>query len=410
MIIKYIAIGAVSLMLLGCGGGGSSSSTTPETPENSVIINEVLASNKTIIADPQYDKYSDWIELYNTSDSDVNLGGYGLSDSAKGASWFFPQGTTIQAKNYLLVWADDKNSTTSLHTDFKLSKSGDKVVLYAVDGTLLERLDFKEQYSDVSYARDDNAKYVKTLVPTPKRRNEIFEALESEKPTASLKNGVYATEQEVILSATPGAKIYYELDGDDVTTLSDVYTTPLKIHTYTELRAASLELEQGKMLSSELSKTYVIAKNIRINEILADNNSSNVDEDGDYGDWIELYNDSASYVRLDGYGLSDSKKGFTWKFPANTAMQARSYLLVWADDKNNSTHTDFKLSAKDDKVVLFDELGVVIDLVEFKDQHQDYSYAKDANKTFQETSFVTPLAVNVIAKVDKADFSPDGGV
>jgi hypothetical protein len=410
--MKNLVLIVFAAFFIGCGSGSGGGDSTPETPENTVIINEVLASNKTGLQDPKYNKYSDWIELYNSSTNDVDLSGYGLSNSKKSFSWKFPQGSTIGADSYLLIWADDKNSTTSLHTDFKLSKDGDNVVLFDKTGEILQNLEFKEQYSDVSYANDGTDHYIKTVVPTPERKNEIFEALKSEKPTVDIKGGNYPQELTITLSAAAGAKIYYELDSKKVTTLSDLYTKPIKLYKYTELRAAALEIEQGKMLSKELSETYVFQKEVQINEILADNKSVNSDEDGNFGDWIELYNNSYSNIKLDGYGLSTSKKAPSWYFPVNTYIGAHSYLLIWADDKNSSLHTDFKLKAKDDKVVLFDNSGDIIDLVEFKNQYTDYSYAKDINNTFQKTYIVTPAKANTIGAVvksQKPDFTPDGG-
>ena len=45
-----------------------------------IVINEFVSSNNSIIQDIDGD-YSDWIELYNQSDSDINLADYTLSDN-----------------------------------------------------------------------------------------------------------------------------------------------------------------------------------------------------------------------------------------------------------------------------------------------------------------------------------------
>ena len=46
-----------------------------------VFINEFLASNLTTNPDMvDFDDFSDWIELYNDENSDVNIGGYYLTD------------------------------------------------------------------------------------------------------------------------------------------------------------------------------------------------------------------------------------------------------------------------------------------------------------------------------------------
>jgi len=74
-----------------------------------LCINEFMASNATAIADPDYQAYSDWIELYNASDIPINLKGYGITDDlAMPTKYIFQTDLIIQPKNYLLVWADSK--------------------------------------------------------------------------------------------------------------------------------------------------------------------------------------------------------------------------------------------------------------------------------------------------------------
>lgn len=74
-----------------------------------LCINEVMASNESVIRDgdvddPKYGSgggaYSDWIEIYNPGDEPVSLEGYILADS--GAEWVFPEGI-VPAKGYLIV-------------------------------------------------------------------------------------------------------------------------------------------------------------------------------------------------------------------------------------------------------------------------------------------------------------------
>ena len=56
-------------------------------------------------------------------------------------------------------------------------------------------------------------------------------------------------------------------------------------------------------------------ENIVINELLPKNSTTGSDEDGDFDDWIEIYNPAANKQDISGYYLSDSKKNPTkWKF------------------------------------------------------------------------------------------------
>ncbi len=88
---------------------------------------------------------------------------------------------------------------------------------------------------------------------------------------------------------------------------------------------------------------------IVINEVMAVNHTGITDEDGDRGDWIELYNPGVMPVNLSGYGLSDKQDmPHLWVFPDITVLPGE-YLLVWADGKDRVSyaglHTNFKVSA-----------------------------------------------------------------
>ena len=96
----------------------------------SVWINEICTQNKSCLTD-SYGVYSDWIELYNSSDSAIDLSGYGLSDDpTKPLQFTLPEGTVIAAGEHRILFASKQASTASeLHTGFALSKNGETVTL-----------------------------------------------------------------------------------------------------------------------------------------------------------------------------------------------------------------------------------------------------------------------------------------
>ncbi len=164
--IKAIAMDSVKGALV-----SKVSSATYVISSTSVVINELMADNNQTIKDPDFNKFSDWIELYNKSDAEIQLDGFGLSDSKKKIKWHFPPNTKIASKGYLLVWADDKNSTTSLHTNFKLSSKGDSVVLFDQNGKIIDFVDFDKQDTDKSLSRKEDNGFEKTE-PTPGAKNK----------------------------------------------------------------------------------------------------------------------------------------------------------------------------------------------------------------------------------------------
>jgi hypothetical protein len=76
---------------------------------------------------------------------------------------------------------------------------------------------------------------------------------------------------------------------------------------------------------------------IVINEGSNKNASTLLDEDGEYKDWIELYNAGQESVNLEGYSLTDnSSDSQQWVFPSYL-LQPGEYLVVFCISKNRFT-------------------------------------------------------------------------
>ena len=130
-----------------------------------LFVNEFLAKNDTVVTDPDFGNFGDWIELYNASEDGVDLGGMFLTDDLKYEDkWEFPAGTIIEAGGFLLIWADNLGSAPcppggceALHTDFKLSASnGDDIGLFDTEANgyaPIDSLTFAPQEADKSYGR-----------------------------------------------------------------------------------------------------------------------------------------------------------------------------------------------------------------------------------------------------------------
>lgn len=133
-----------------------------------VVINEVLASNDSVQAD-QDGEYDDYIELYNSSTSTIDLSGYYLSDDASNLSkWRFPNGNSIAASGFLVVWADDDTLQSGLHANFKVSATnGETIFLSDASSSLLDSLQLSPQTTDISYGRfPDGSSMLQTMLPT----------------------------------------------------------------------------------------------------------------------------------------------------------------------------------------------------------------------------------------------------
>lgn len=124
------------------------------------------------------------------------------------------------------------------------------------------------------------------------------------------------------------------------------------------------------------------------NEIMSSNGTVLSDEDGDYPDWVELYNPGYRSVNIGGWGLSDSYDApYKWIFPDDTVIDAGGFLTVFASGKNRrelvegaNLHTCFRLGATGDWLVLTGPEGMTVDYVEPVALPRDVSYGRDVEK------------------------------
>ncbi|MBX7205947.1 MAG: CotH kinase family protein [Bacteroidia bacterium] len=142
----------------------------------------------------------------------------------------------------------------------------------------------------------------------------------------------------------------------------------------------------------------VIAKGaIVINELMAANTFYSQSPEGNYEDWIELHNTGNQPVLLDGLYLTDNYQMETkWRFPSGTVVPANGYLIVWADEQtgNGAVHSNFKLSANGEVLMLSYGNGTVIDSLTFTSQAANLSTGRYPNGT---GPFVTNLPPTINA-------------
>ena len=121
-----------------------------------------------------------------------------------------------------------------------------------------------------------------------------------------------------------------------------------------------------------------------INEIMAGNVSAVADQNGEYDDWVELYNGNNFSLNLNGYYLSDNENELSkWTFP-NVTIPANGYLIIWCDTAGNSQtglHTTYRLSADQEEVYLTDPTGLVVDAVHYVNMITDNGFARVPNGT-----------------------------
>lgn len=118
-----------------------------------------------------------------------------------------------------------------------------------------------------------------------------------------------------------------------------------------------------------------------INEVMASNSSTKADPQGQYDDWIEIYNHGSVSVDAGGLYLTDDpEKPAKWRIPTTdptlTTIAPGGYLLIWADGDTEAPglHASFKLSAGGEELRLLDaDAATPIDSMAFPELPTDIS-------------------------------------
>jgi len=155
-----------------------------------LVINEFMASNDNIPVPGDNGDFPDWIEIYNTGDTPIDMGGWYVTDDLEDIAKYQlptdnPGLTTVPALGYLILYCD--GTEDGLHTNFKLSSGGEAVGM-SEDGTTLTQgftycdagCDLPNPATDFSAGRngDGNASWV------------IFDPETGTPPTPGASNGI----------------------------------------------------------------------------------------------------------------------------------------------------------------------------------------------------------------------------
>ena len=279
-------------------------------------LNEIMTGNRHTLIDED-GRSPDWVEVANVGSDAVNLGGYSLAKSAGGSGAFrFPK-MELEPGECVLVLADSRLRAEAgdvLHAPFRLSSSGDTLMLFNVAGVAVDTVNIPALGGDRSYAR------------------------------------VSEGEWEVCSEPTPGL--------------------PNTQESYRALTAPSGDSP------------------VVVSEIVASNSSALADEEGEYRDYIELYNRSNETVDLTGWYLSDdAAMARKWRFP-EVSVAPGEYLVVYASGLNRREdpahlHTNFSLSSEGEQVVLSNAEGRMLDLVEYDLLKADVAWSLSADGSWK---------------------------
>lgn len=298
-----------------------------------VQISEFVAKNATTSPDLcDYTDYSDWIELYNNSSSEVNLSGYYLtSNKTKPQKWAIPSGAKIPANGYLVFFCDGYDcapgksdtrpyypftetfTTQRYHTNFKLDKDAEFVGL-TKGSTWVDSLTYSiSSLDDISIGRGSDGKWCKFDQPTPAASNSTaakpldLETRSSE-VTFSVKGGYYSSSQSVELSSKDGTSIYYTTNGSTPTVKSSKYSSAIAIKSTATIRARCID--DNKLAGPISSCTYFINEKTRTIPVISISTDSLLLWDKTLGLYKNAYKLKEIPVSME-YFTTDGKQAFS---------------------------------------------------------------------------------------------------
>ena len=227
--------------------------------DKSLVINEVLADNNGGLSDED-GEYTDWIEIYNYGEEEINLKGYGITtDLEEPFYWTFPD-INISPKSFIIVRAsgkDRKDNLNFLHTNFKINKKGENIYLAHTSGEIIDSLEVPESDENISFGRkpDGTSNYAILSKATPGSSNkvniikEVIAEQRLEAPIFSHEGGYYSdTINLELYTEDDSLDIYYTLDGSEPTLKSNLYKGSIKIE--------SREGEKNNLAQIKTSETY----------------------------------------------------------------------------------------------------------------------------------------------------------
>ena len=142
--------------------------------------------------------------------------------------------------------------------------------------------------------------------------------------------------------------------------------------------------------------TAAAAGTVVINEVCT-KNTTLAASDGQFYDYVELYNTGSSAVSLDGFGLTDDAAvPYSYKFPAGTSIPAHGFLSVWCGVKDTAAGASFGLSKNGETITLTDAAGSIAAQLEVPGLADDTAYGRvpDGSDSLAVLGRLSPAASN----------------
>lgn len=139
----------------------------------SVRISEVMAGEQLVLPDA-YGEFSDWVELYNTTQREIDLAGWCLSDDPADPQKWIIRDLVLQPGQRAVIFCSGRGISAAgeLHADFSLSSGGESLTLSAWPGIPVDSVTFPEAQAHKSFLFDEEGQPVLSEYATPGFSND----------------------------------------------------------------------------------------------------------------------------------------------------------------------------------------------------------------------------------------------
>ncbi|YCM42747.1 CotH kinase family protein [Verrucomicrobiaceae bacterium 227] len=328
-------------------------------------ISEFLAKNETSIEDDDSD-HSDWLEIFNASNSTINLQGWHLTDDPDNPTkWTFPD-LVMSAQEYQVIFASGKDRMASgapLHTNFSLSASGEYLALVKPDGsTIVSEFspEFPPQLDDVSYGFQGQTQRVGFFSePTPGAENTTSPGLILQAPVFSEESQLLTSRPNLEISlpsnSLPGVEIRYTTDGSDPGRSSPLWNSSLRLLNSTRIKAAAFDPSGLYAPSAVVTRHFVkvapdlndFSSNLPI--VVIDSFGKDVDGIGNTSAFFDAF---STFIDVDDNSGRSSVSGVP-DFMGNSGIRVRGSSSAWLFPKKQYRFETRDQFGEDEDVSLF---------------------------------------------------------
>lgn len=354
---------------------------------------------------------SEWIELFNSSNKDVDISGWFLDGKQidPNTQLTIPsQGFYIFTKDLNAFFQEFGDMTNVVQFSISLANSGDTITL-TDNGETIDTFVYAGSTPNISWERTgglcaDVIKHPTSHSILQTNTNLSIEcsnpAVDNLKIKFSLDNKTWVDTLSSVAPASVFVRLNSTVEGDITSVLWKLdngltVNNPIDLYNYTNKSIQAYVTYSDGSTRVVVSQAINILPKLIINEFMP-----NPDGSDNGFEWIEIYNPDSQSVNLFGYIISD-KSGQVYSFNDGEYISGRNYYLVELDKAvlNNCT----KASCVE-AISIQGMTGLVIDTTSYDDSKSGQSWSLGSDSNWHMDYAVTPGSVNFAPSIQSIDY------